>query len=83
MIKTRNAAPNKYRAQALPVRARVLLWPLYPVSQQIARISLSLLLDENTIRKLSYQRTMVAQSGARRTVTGIVALAWGHEKNRT
>src|SRR5260370_40526081 len=81
-MKTRNAATKKYGALALPVRGSFPFWPPYPVYQQIARIS-SLLPDENTIRIQSLApKQIVAQSGDRRTVTGIVTLAWRHEKNR-
>src|SRR5882724_11436963 len=46
----RSPARNKPQARAQRVRCGILLWPVYPVSQQIGRISISLLRDENTMR---------------------------------
>src|SRR5882724_4260984 len=46
----RSPARNKGQARAQRVRGRILLCPAYPVSQQIGRISISLLRDENTMR---------------------------------
>src|SRR5712664_1681518 len=43
-------ARNKPQARAQRVRGRNLLCLVYPVSQQIGRISISLLRDENTMR---------------------------------
>src|SRR5260370_15372040 len=43
----RSPASNKYQARARRVRGGILLWPVYPVSQQIGRISLSLPRAEN------------------------------------
>src|SRR6266571_1490127 len=43
----RSPAKNKYQAQAQRVRGGNLLRPVYPVSQQIGRISLSLPRAEN------------------------------------
>src|SRR5467141_567092 len=46
----RSPARNKDQARAQRVRGGIPLCPVYPVSQQIGRISISLLRDENTIR---------------------------------
>ena len=50
----RSPVRSKYQARVQPVRGRILPWPLYPVFQQIAPISLSLLRDENAIRIQSF-----------------------------